>query len=131
MARKVIKDGGRAVQSFLEYVRNTKVDSDLEEVLEENLNRLDFVTQSIVRRSQADPELPGSVSADYLELFGLVCYAWLWARMVNQAPRDEFGSAKKETARFFFHRLLQRTVFLEQSIASNSDVVMSLSDDAF
>ena len=131
VARKVIKDGGRAVQSFLKYVRNTKVDSDLEEVLEENLNRLDFVTQSIVRRSQADPDLPGSVSADYLELFGLVCYAWLWARMVHHAPSDEFGSAKKETARFFFHRLLPRTAFLERSIASSSDVVMTLSDDAF
>ncbi len=51
--------------------------------------------------------------------------------MVHHAPRDEFGSAKKETARFFLHRLLPRTVFLEQSIASNSDVVMRLSDDAF
>ena len=131
VARKVIKDGGRAVQSFLEYVRNTRVDPGFEEVLEENLNRLDSVTQGIVRRSQTDVDLPGAVSADYLELFGLVCYAWLWAKMVHHAPGDEFGSAKKETARFFFHRLLPRTVFLEQSIASNSDVVMTLSDDAF
>ena len=88
-------------------------------------------TQGIVRRSRTDVDLPGAVSADYLELFGLVCYAWLWAKMVLHAPSDEFGSAKIETARFFFHRLLPRTVFLEQSIASNSDVVMTLSDDAF
>ena len=51
--------------------------------------------------------------------------------MVHHAPNDEYGSAKKETARFFFQRLLPRTVFLEQSIASDSDVVMTLSDDAF
>ena len=95
------------------------------------MNRLDSVTEGIVRRSQADSDLPDTVSADYLELFGLVCYAWLWAKMVHLAPNDKFGSAKKKTARFFFHRLLPRTVFLERSIESSSDVVMTLSGDAF
>ena len=44
MARKVIKDGGRTVQSFVEYARNTEVNPAFEALLEENLNELNSVT---------------------------------------------------------------------------------------
>ncbi len=116
---------------FVEYMRSTELDPVYLEVLEENFVRLISVTEGIVERSKTDPDLSGAVSADYLELVGLVCYAWLWARMALVAKNDEFGQAKKETARFFFSRLLPKTLSLEQSISCTSEVLMDLAEESF
>ena len=131
VARKVMKDGGRGMLDFVEYMRSTELDPVYLEVLEENFVRLISVTEGIVERSKTDPDLSGAVSADYLELVGLVCYAWLWARMALVAKNDEFGQAKKETARFFFSRLLPKTLSLEQSISCTSEVLMDLAEESF
>ncbi len=131
VARKILKDGGRGMLNFVEYMKSIDCDRAYQIELEENFDRLVMVTEGIVQRSQTDPELPGAVSADYLELVGLVCYAWLWARMSLVAQNDEFGVAKKETARFFFSRLLPKTLSLEHSIACDSGVLMDFAEESF
>jgi hypothetical protein len=51
--------------------------------------------------------------------------------MSCKAGDDDFGMAKKQTARFFFARLLPKTLGLEQSISANSDVLMDMPDALF
>jgi alkylation response protein AidB-like acyl-CoA dehydrogenase len=131
VARKILKDGGQGMRDFVEYMRSVEFDPAYRAVLEENFVRLIAVTDGIVQRSQADPDLPGAVSTDYLELVGLICYAWLWARMSLVALNDEFGIAKKQTARFFFSRLLPKTLSLEKSISCTSEVLMDFSGESF
>jgi hypothetical protein len=55
----------------------------------------------------------------------------MWARMASCAPTDEFGDAKRATARYFYARLLPQTLGLAQSIEADADAVMNMSASSF
>ena len=131
IGRKVMRDGGAVVRKFVDEMAQSEVAAEHQEAFNEALDRWVRVTGSIVTRSAHDPNLPGAVSVDYLELSGLTIYAWLWARMAAAAPDDDFGEAKRQTARYFFARLLPKTLSLEGGIAAATDSVMALPAEAF
>jgi len=95
------------------------------------IDRLSGVTARLLARAARDPALAGAASVDYLDLFALTTYAWLWARMATVAPQDEFGAAKRHTAKFFFARLLPRALALTQAIDSDSAAIMSMPAASF
>ena len=95
------------------------------------VGRLRSVTETVVTGSREDPNLPGAVSTDYLDLTGHTIYAWLWARMAGAAGDDEFGRAKRRTADFYYARLLPKTLALEAGALAGSDTVMGIEDSAF
>ena len=109
----------------------SEVAAEFQPALNDALDRLARVTHSIMDRSAEDPNLIGSVSTDYLELTGLTAFAWLWGRMAAIAPDNNFGRAKKVTARFFFDRLLPKAEGLEAGMVADSAAVMSMLDDSF
>ena len=131
IGRKVMRDGGETVRRWVDTMAQSEVSEEYQADLNEALDRLVRVTGSVIDRSADDPNLAGAVSTDYLELTGLTAYAWLWARMATLAPENEFGQAKRATARFFFERLLPKAEGLEASIAAESEAVMSMLDDHF
>ena len=131
VGRKVLRDGGATVREFVDHMAASDIGDEFRADLQEALDRLVRVTGSIVNRSQEDPALAGAVSTDYMELIGLTSYAWLWARMAHAAPADSFGEAKLATARFFYARLLPKTLGLEASIEASADPVMDFEDEAF
>ena len=51
--------------------------------------------------------------------------------MASSAPANEFGDAKRATARYFFARLLPQTLGLEQSINAESEAVMAMPEALF
>ena len=97
----------------------------------EACDRLARSTQSIVARGKNDPHLPGAVSVDYLDMVGMTMCAWVWALMASRAPDDDFGVAKKATARYFYDRLLPKTLGLERSIEAEADAVMEMPQGLF
>jgi hypothetical protein len=131
IGRKVLRDDGVTLRKFIDDMGRSEVAKAHQAQLLEALDRLIRVAGSIVERSADDPNLPGAISADFLELFGLTIYAWLWARMAGVAPADDFGDAKRTTAQFFFNRILPTSVGLEQSIMGASDAVMALPAEQF
>jgi alkylation response protein AidB-like acyl-CoA dehydrogenase len=131
IGRKVLRDEGVTLRKFIDDMGRSEVAETHQAQLLEALDRLVRVAGSIIERSVDDPNLPGAVSADFLELFGLTIYAWLWARMAGVAPADDFGDAKRTTAQFFFNRILPTSVGLEQSIMGASDAVMALPREQF
>ena len=131
VGRKVIKDGGQTLKRFVDQMAQSEVAAEHQTQLNESLDRLVRVTSLMVSRTQDDPDLPGAVSTDYLELAGLTIYAWLWARMAMVAPNNEFGAAKRATAQFFFARLLPKTQALETSISADTESLMGFADDSF
>ena len=131
IGRKVMRDGGETVRRWVDTMAQSEVSEEYQADLNEALDRLVRVTGSVIDRSADDPNLAGAVSTDYLELTGLTAYAWLWARMATLAPDNEFGQAKRATARFFFERLLPKAEGLEASIAAESEAVMSMLEDHF
>ncbi len=131
VGRKVLRDGGATLTALLARLRQEPLPERFREPAEAALSRLERVTASLLERARDDASLPGAVAADYLDLVGYTLYAWLWARMAGAAPADSFGDAKRQTADFYYARLLPRALALEQSIAADSGAVTGLDAAAF
>ena len=129
--RKVVRDGGKTLAELLDVLAEFEIDPEHQSQVALAFARLLRASQSMVARSNEDANLPGAVSADFLDLMGMTLCAWAWGVMAHQAGDDDFGLAKKQTARFFFARLLPRTLGLEQSILASSDVLMDMPEALF
>jgi alkylation response protein AidB-like acyl-CoA dehydrogenase len=129
--RKVIRDGGETLKGLLTHLREGEMACAYREPVEAVLRRVERVTAEVLARAGNDLDLPGAAATDYLDLVGYSLYAWLWARMAGAAAADAFGAAKRDTAEFFFARLLPRTLALEQGVLADSSAVMGLADEAF
>ncbi len=129
--RKVLRDAGSTLHALVSNIRSEAVPPGLREGLIAALDRLEAVTAELVSRSRQDADLPGSAATDYLDLVGYTLYAWLWARMAETAPQDQFGDAKRRCAEFYFARILPRTLALEQTVLAHSSSVMAMDESAF
>ena len=129
--RNVVRDGGKTLKELLEVLAEFELEPGHAPAVAEAFERLRRGTDSMIARSNEDANLPGAVSADFLELVGMALCAWAWGVMAQRAGDDDFGVAKKQTARFFFARLLPRTVGLEQSLMADSDVLMDMPEALF
>ncbi|KGI76988.1 acyl-CoA dehydrogenase C-terminal domain-containing protein [Oleiagrimonas soli] len=71
------------------------------------------LTQELGKRAQDDPDEIGAAAVDYLFYSGYIVLAWLWARTVATLDASsldaETRSEKRDTARFYFQRILPRT----------------------
>ncbi|CAM5529780.1 acyl-CoA dehydrogenase C-terminal domain-containing protein [Rhodanobacter lindaniclasticus] len=78
------------------------------------------LTVSLAQRAQANPEELGAAATDYLYYSGYVTLAYLWARSVAAAeagtPSAAFKQAKRDTAAFYFARILPRTLMHKAAI---------------
>lgn len=131
VGRKVLRDGGSTLKELLAEISATAVAEEFVQPLAEACRRLASATDSVVSRSKQDANLAGAVSVDFLDFVGLTLCAWMWARMASCAPNDDFGAAKRATARYFYARLLPQTLGLEHSIKAEADAVMSLPASSF
>ncbi|HXD35607.1 MAG TPA: acyl-CoA dehydrogenase C-terminal domain-containing protein [Rhodanobacter sp.] len=72
------------------------------------------LTVSLAQRARANPEELGAAATDYLYYSGYVTLAYLWARSVAAAETGKqsaaFKQAKRDTAAFYFSRILPRTL---------------------
>ena len=68
-------------------------------------------------------------------LAGYVVLAYWWARSVAAADAsthgETFKQAKRETARFYFARILPRTLAHAAAIESGADTLMAMEDARF
>ncbi|PTU76468.1 acyl-CoA dehydrogenase C-terminal domain-containing protein [Pseudomonas mangrovi] len=138
LGRKVLGSGGEALRLFAAEIRafvhgrEHPYASELIEALE----RLEALTGWLLQQAKADPCAVGAASVEYLQLFGHVAYAYMWARMVSAARQHhaedpDFCQAKLATAEFFFRRLLPRSLALEASIRAGSAPLMQLAAELF
>ncbi|MCE7764088.1 acyl-CoA dehydrogenase [Pseudomonas putida] len=132
LGRKVLGDGGQALASFAAEVRAFSVDAPLHrEALQASLARLEATSAWLRARSGEDANLVSAVAVEYLQLFGLTAYAYMWARMAAAAlarreEDDAFHGAKLACAAFFFERVLPRGLGLEASIRAGSGSLYGL-----
>ena len=128
-ARKVLRDGGAALRELLDDARSEAVADEFAAPLTTAAEALQRTAAGLVAGARDDPDLPGAAATDFLELAGLVILAWLWAKM---ARADEDARLdKRSTARFFYAKLLPKTLALEQSIKAGASSVMALSMERF
>ena len=142
IGRKVVGSQGKLYELFAEdvatFVEQNSGDEALRPYLEPlaaALERLSDVTEQVIQQAADNPDVPGAASVDYLDMFGYTALAYMWARMAKAAaPKAEgdtsgFYTGKLKTARFYFERLLPKTVALAEGIRSGSDAMMAPTAD--
>ncbi|HSR65706.1 MAG TPA: acyl-CoA dehydrogenase C-terminal domain-containing protein, partial [Xanthomonadaceae bacterium] len=142
VGRKLIAQKGAGLQAMLKLVvefcdgqsGNAAV-AEFIGPLREKLAEWQQLSLRIGQRAAADPEEAGAAAYDYLMYSGYVALAYWWARSVAAAEAsgqpDAFRAAKRETARFYFGRLLPRTLAHRAAIESGAGTLMALDARAF
>ncbi len=145
VGRKLPKDGGRALQTFLAEVDEFIADNQGDEELQPFLDGLaaakaDVVeaTQWLMANAMQNPDNAGASSMDYLCLFSLLCLAHGWAQLAKAAiagkaenPGDSFYENKLITGRFFLQRILPDGKANLAKLKTGAEPIMAMAADAF
>ncbi|MFL1456133.1 acyl-CoA dehydrogenase C-terminal domain-containing protein [Marinobacter sp. GN3S48] len=144
MGRKVVGSQGKLYELFASdvasFIEENSGDENLRPYLEPlaaAFERLSDVTEHVINQAGDNPNAIGAASVDYLDLFGLTALGYMWAKIVKAAaPKAEgdtsgFYTGKLKTARFYFDRLLPKTVSLAEGIRSGSESMMALTAEEF
>ncbi len=142
MGRKTMQLQGAGLKVFLGMVQRfceQQVDNamlaEFIGPLMEKAQEWQALTIAIAKRAGRDPEEIGAAAYDYLFYSGYVVLAYWWARSVAAAdasPHPQaFKDAKRETARFYYARLLPRTLAHKAAIESGTAPLLALDEDGF
>src|SRR3954463_14644307 len=138
VGRKLPKEGGRAIRTFLELVGRDIADSKaagdpagVAASLEPAFADLQSATMWLAQNGMADPDNAGAGAYAYMDLLGLVSLGWVWLKMAAAASKglDEgaddraFHEAKLVTARFYAERELPIAGALRRKIESGAEAL--------
>jgi alkylation response protein AidB-like acyl-CoA dehydrogenase len=142
LGRKVIQQQGAGLKHFLgmivEFCTAETMNAGLAEFvapLAKIAQDWQKLTLEIGRKAMTDADEIGAASVDYLFYSGYVALAFWWTRSVAAAERgphpEAFRTAKRETARFYFQRILPRTLSHAAAIRAGSATLLALDEEAF
>ncbi len=146
LGRKVLMTQGESLKGFTKQVHVfCKENADNEQMKEfvEPLAAINKewgeLTMKIGMAAMKNREEVGAASVDYLMYSGYAVFAYLWARMAKIAQdklaegtsEELFYTAKVQTARFYFKRMLPRTKAHAVSMMAGADTLMDMPEDAF
>jgi alkylation response protein AidB-like acyl-CoA dehydrogenase len=142
MGRKTMQLQGAGLRVFLgmieAFCRQHGDDASLQEFvapLRAVAAEWQQLTMAIGQRATANAEEVGAAAYDYLFYSGYAALAYWWARSVAAADASTqsqaFKDAKRETARFYFARLLPRTLAHKAAIESGAAPLMAMDADRF
>ena len=145
VARKLPKDGGRALMAFLgevsQFLAAEKSDAALAPYfggLQAALGHLQQASLWLSRNGVSDPNNAGAASTDYMHLFGLTALGYMWARVVKavlaRQAKGESNSAldaKLILAKFFSERMLPETAAHLARLSTGASTLMALPVEAF
>ncbi|MCL1633060.1 acyl-CoA dehydrogenase C-terminal domain-containing protein [Luteimonas sp. SX5] len=142
MGRKVMQLQGAGLRVFLGMIDSFCKDNENDEALKEFVAPLrekagewQKLTLSVGQRAIADADEVGAAAYDYLFYSGYLALAYWWARSVAAAEKsshsEAFKAAKRETARFYFARVLPRTLAHKAAIESGTAPLMALAAERF
>ena len=144
VGRKLPRDGGRAVMAFFAEVGAFAKEHGGDEAMKPFVTRsrqprhLQQATGWLMQNALTKPDNAGAAATDYMQLFGLVTFAYMWARMAKVA-QDKIASSgatpylstKLVTGRFFMERMLPETHVHLARIQTGCATTMELAAEAF
>jgi alkylation response protein AidB-like acyl-CoA dehydrogenase len=145
VGRKLPRDGGRAAMAFFAevgaFAKDCGADGAMKPFiapLSTALGHLQQATMWLMQNAMAKPDNAGAGATDYMKLFGLVVFAYMWARMAKVAKekiaagdKSDYLHRKLVTGRFFMERMLPETALHLARIEAGSATVMELPAEAF
>jgi butyryl-CoA dehydrogenase len=132
IGRKLSARNGRYLRAFfhpLEYsLARCAGEPGMEEFvqpLQRAAGHLRKATWYVLMAGLKNPEDAASAASEYLRLFALVLFGWVWLEQASIAARRQTGDSafeakKLATARFFMRRLLPETSALLQSLSAGA-----------
>jgi hypothetical protein len=145
VGRKLPRDGGRAAMAFFAEVGAFAKTHGGDEAmtpyvgpLSGSLGHLQQATMWLMQNAMAKPDNAGAGATDYMQLFGLVGFAYMWAKMAKVA-QDKIAASgatpylttKLVTGRFFMERMLPETAVHLARIQTGAATMMELPAEAF
>jgi alkylation response protein AidB-like acyl-CoA dehydrogenase len=138
--RKLMSDNGRLVFSFLAHVKKETSEltgtSDSEDVVARALAAIACLhtATDIILQNSKTPGWTGAAATDYLRLFSIATYGWLWAKMAVKAVNlkennPKFYTGKLKLAQFFADRILPQTMALEAAIVNGPSSILAFEND--
>ncbi len=146
IGRKVLGSGGELLKNYTkiihQFCKQHGEDSDLSEFIKPLAainGELGEITLHIGGKAMENPEEAGAASVDYLMYCGYVVLAHMWAQMAAVATaklaegttEEDFYRAKITTARFYYQRLLPRTLSHKAAIMAGAESLMDLDQAHF
>jgi len=142
LGRKVLQTHGPGLRQFgamieafcTEHAGNAAL-AEFIGPLAEKARELATLTLEIGSKAARDPEEIGAAAVDYLFHTGYVVLAYWWARAVATSAAGNypaaFKAAKRDTARFYYARILPRTMNHAVGIRAGAASLMALDADNF
>ncbi|MAI06316.1 MAG: hypothetical protein CBC47_04175 [Alphaproteobacteria bacterium TMED87] len=139
VTRKLKIHNGRLFDNFINKIETSIVKIDKNHELDflykpfkKSLSRLIEITEWIKKNENSYPHSLSTISNDYLKLFSLVCFAWMWLLISekcisNSNKEEKFYKSKLKTANFFMHQILPLSQFLENKIRTNNIILEDIS----
>lgn len=146
VGRKTLVNGGAHLAALLEEIGVTVANLEADErlaaqgaALRDALASAQAARAWLLENAPQDPAAAGSVSVQFMMLFGYLCGGWMMGQsaLKAQAQLDagngdaEFLNGKRITAQFYSEHLLPRVKSCLAVICAGSASVMALDEDAF
>ena len=143
LGRKVLADNGAKMRKFGQLISDFVEEQGVDEAMQEFVNPLAELGEKVTKltlelgmKAIGNPDEVGAAATDYLRVCGHLVFAYFWARMAkialdNQGSGDPFYTAKLQTARFYFARLLPETAGLMRSVRAGAQPLLALDATLF
>ena len=145
VGRKLGMNGMRPINTFMaeldEFIAANEGDAAIAaqvQGLKEVKGKLKEATDWLITNALQNFDHAGAGSTDYLHLFGLTCFAYMWAKMakvadakVKEGSTDPIYASKLVAAKFFVERWLPDADAHLTRVKAGADTMMSLDAEAF
>lgn len=146
LGRKVLMTQGESLKRFTKIVHKFCKEQAESEQLQDLLQPLQAhnkewgdITMKVGMTAMKNRDEVGAASVDYLMYSGYIVMAYLWAKMavvaqqqLEQGTSEEaFYTAKLQTARFYFKRLLPRAKAHGEAVLAGADSLMDMPEEHF
>jgi len=143
MGRKTVRTKGELLKVFVADVEafmseaNSDTMAEFITPLERGITMLSEMTEFVVEQAESDSDIISAVAVDYLDLFGYVAYAFMWAKMVYvslpnlEGGEADFYQSKLKLARFYLSRIFPRTEALVSFIKDGANSTMAFPEAMF
>ncbi|HET9485366.1 MAG TPA: acyl-CoA dehydrogenase C-terminal domain-containing protein, partial [Xanthomonadales bacterium] len=141
LGRKIMGQQAAGLRLFLEEIGGFVMRESRNAALDEFVGPLaklaqewQALTGEVGKAAAGNAEEVGAAAVDYLFYSGYVALAYFWAREIaalNDSHGAEFRESKLATARFYFQKLLPRTLTHAATIRAGSASLMALDEARF
>lgn len=131
VGRKLPLGGGTVVAGFFDLMAaDLDAAGDLQ-VAEKTREALALLRDVTGRLQGADTDAVGAASVDYLRLFALVAFGWMWTRMATAEGDTPVHAHKRQLAEFYAARVLPQVHSLAAQVSAGPAAIMALEAEAF